>query len=55
LYTINGVAVKTLVNDHYPAGAHTINFHAKNLPSGTYLYVMQAGSARQVRRLVLMK
>ena len=55
LYTINGVEVKTLVNDHYPAGTHTITFHAKNLTSGTYLYVMQASSVRQVRRLVLMK
>ncbi|MDZ7360048.1 MAG: discoidin domain-containing protein [candidate division KSB1 bacterium] len=55
LYTINGLEVKTLVNGYYPAGTHTITFQAKNLPSGTYFYVMQAGSVRQVRRLVLMK
>ncbi len=55
IYTITGAEMKTLVNDHYPAGTHTMTFHAKNLPSGTYFYVMQAGGARQVRRLVLMK
>jgi hypothetical protein len=55
LYTINGQEVQTLVAGEYPAGMHTMNFHARNLPSGTYFYVMQAGSVRQVRRLMLVK
>ncbi len=55
VYTINGVEVRTLVEAEYPAGAHTITFHARNLSSGTYFYVMQAGEVRKVRRLVLVK
>jgi hypothetical protein len=55
LYTLTGSEVRTLVDAEYPAGRHTITFHAKNLPSGTYFYVMQAGAVRQVRRLMLLK
>jgi len=55
LYTINGAEVRTLVDQAYPAGRHALTFHAKNLPSGTYFYVMQAGTVRQARRLMLVK
>ena len=54
-YTINGAEVATIADDYYVAGNHTVLFKAKNLPSGTYLYVMQAGDMRQVRRLLLVK
>jgi hypothetical protein len=55
VYTINGAEIRTLIDDHYPAGLHEIAFNAENLPSGTYFYVMQAGELRQVRRLMLVK
>jgi|GEM_PF-1270802 len=55
LYTINGAEVKTLVDNHYPAGMHALTFEAKNLPSGKYFYVMQAGAVRKVRQLMLLK
>jgi titin len=55
VYTVNGAEVKTLVDEQYPAGAHSVVFTPKNLPSGTYFYVMQAGTVRQVRRLMLVK
>jgi len=55
IYTINGAEAATMVNDHYAAGAHEVVFKPKNLPSGTYLYVMQAGDVRQVRRFSLVK
>jgi flagellar hook assembly protein FlgD len=55
IYTINGAEVKTLVDNHYPAGMHALTFEAKNLPSGTYFYVMQAGAVRKVRQLMLLK
>jgi hypothetical protein len=55
VYTINGAEVETLVDGQYPAGTHAITFHTENLSSGTYFYVMQAGEARQVRRLMLVK
>jgi hypothetical protein len=55
VYAINGAEVETLVDGQYPAGTHAITFHAKNLSSGTYFYVMQAGAMKQVRRLMLVK
>jgi len=55
IYTISGVEVNTLVAAQYPAGKHTVVFKPKNLPSGTYFYVMQAGAVRRVRQLILVK
>jgi hypothetical protein len=55
VYSIDGKEVRTLANGDYPAGTHTVVFHAGNLPSGAYFYVMQAGETRQVRQLVLVK
>jgi hypothetical protein len=55
VYTIDGAEVKTLVDAEYPAGAHAVVFKPKNLPSGAYFYVMQAGEARKVRQLLLLK
>lgn len=50
-----GEEVATLVNGMQPAGAYNITFDASGLPSGVYLYVIQAGEARMTRRFVLMK
>jgi hypothetical protein len=55
IYTINGLEIQTLVDGHYSAGVHSVVFKPKNLPSGTYFYVMQAGERRKVRRLMLVK
>jgi hypothetical protein len=55
IYSINGAEVTTLVDAEYPAGMHAITLRAKNLSSGTYFYVMQAGAVRKVRRLMLVK
>jgi len=55
VYTINGQEVRTLVDRDFDAGTHTVTFQAQNLPSGTYFYVMQAGTVRQVRQLMLVK
>ncbi len=55
VYTINGAEVETLVDGQYPAGTHAIMFHAENLSSGTYFYIMQASEVRLVRRLLLVK
>jgi len=55
VFTLNGAEVRTLAEAPYPAGKHTVVFKPVNLPSGTYFYVMQAGAARQVRQLTLVK
>lgn len=55
VYTILGQEVATLVNSVMPAGYHTVNFDASNLPSGMYIYKIDAGSFSQIKKMLLMK
>lgn len=55
VYDFLGREVTTLVDENKPAGVHTVQFVARDLASGVYLYRMQAGSFSSVRRFVLMK
>jgi len=55
VYDINGVEVAELANGHHEAGQHSFNFSPQNLSSGTYLYVLESGSFREVKRLVYLK
>jgi hypothetical protein len=38
IFNILGQKTKTLMNKRMPAGSHEVEFTAKNLPSGVYLY-----------------
>ncbi|MEM6648051.1 MAG: T9SS type A sorting domain-containing protein, partial [Bacteroidota bacterium] len=55
VFNLLGQVVRTVVDEQRPAGRHTVRFDATNLPSGTYLYRMDAGSFSQVRQMVLLK
>ncbi len=55
LINVLGKEVATLVEGWQTAGVHRINFEAQGLPSGVYVYILQAGELRLARRLVLMK
>jgi len=55
LYNTLGEKVATLVNKHQAAGSHAVTFNAANLPSGLYMYKLQAGTRIQTRRMVLSK
>lgn len=50
-----GQAVKVLVNEVQTAGAHQVTFRAGDLPSGMYIYRIQAGSFTQTRKMTLLK
>jgi hypothetical protein len=50
-----GQEVKTLVDDYMAAGMHQVTFHADGLPSGVYLYRMEAGSFVATKKLVLIR
>ena len=50
-----GKKLKTLVNSFQSAGSYQVNFNAKGLPSGLYLYRLQAGDFVQTKRMVLIK
>ncbi len=55
IYDINGAEVAQVARGHYEAGYYSFNFSPQNLSSGTYLYVLEAGSFREVKRLVYLK
>lgn len=50
-----GRQVRTLVDETRPAGRHTVTLNAADLPSGTYLYRISAGSYEATRTLTLLK
>ena len=50
-----GQQVATLVNGEMEAGYHDVKFDASRLPSGVYLYRLQAGNHIEVRKALLMK
>jgi hypothetical protein len=57
LYNILGQTVGTIVNSRLPAGRHTVDVNASalTLPSGVYLYRMQAGDFVRTLKMTLMK
>jgi type IX secretion system substrate protein len=50
-----GQKLKTLLNEQLNAGSHEIEFTANNLPSGIYLYRIQAGDYQEVKKMILLK
>ncbi|NBC17996.1 MAG: T9SS type A sorting domain-containing protein [Bacteroidetes bacterium] len=55
VYDVLGRQIKTLVDGVRPAGRHEATFEATDLPSGMYLYRLDAGSFTQTRRMLLVK
>lgn len=55
VYDVQGREISTLVDEQLGAGEHATTFNAANLPTGTYLYRLTAGSVTQTGRMVLMK
>jgi len=55
VFDMLGRKVETLVSGQVPAGRHEVNFDASGLPSGIYIYRLQAGSFEHTRRMTLVK
>ena len=56
VFDVLGRKVATLLNaQNKTAGRHTINFDARNLASGMYIYRLQAGSSIITKKLTLIK
>jgi hypothetical protein len=51
IYNLLGVHVSTLLSQVLPAGAHSVEFHAGNLPSGVYLYRLETPGFIATRRM----
>ncbi len=56
VFDVLGRKVATLINsENKAAGRHTVNFDAKNLSSGMYIYRLQAGNTLITKKLTLIK
>lgn len=55
VYDIIGNELAALVNNQQPAGKYSVDFNSANLPSGVYLYRLQAGNYIQTRKMTLIK
>jgi hypothetical protein len=55
VFNILGSEVATLVNENLSAGAYRFNFDAQGLASGIYLYELNAGSFREIKKMNLLK
>jgi len=51
VYDIIGNEVATLINKEQSAGKYSVDFNAANIPSGVYLYRLQAGELVQTRKM----
>ena len=55
VFNLLGQKITTLLDKQMPAGNHEVIFTADNLSSGVYLYRIQAGHYREVRKMVFIK
>jgi hypothetical protein len=55
VYNMLGQEVATLVNEQLGAGRYSARFDGAALPSGTYIYRLQAGEQVSTRRFMLLK
>ena len=55
VYTVDGRAVATLVNDVQESGTYTITFDGSDLASGVYMYTLEVNGFSATNKMVLMK
>ena len=55
IYNTLGQTVKILVNRFENAEYYSVNFNASDLPSGIYLYKLEAGQFSQIKKMILIK
>lgn len=55
VYNLLGERVSELMNSKLKAGAYSVKWNADASPSGVYLYAIQYGEKREVRKLLLLK
>jgi hypothetical protein len=57
IYDMDGSKIKTLINQNYPSGKHTIQWDGTNeqgsrLPSGAYFYVLKTGNQKISKKII---
>lgn len=53
IFNVLGEEVVTLVNGEVEAGRHRVQWEARGLPSGVYLYQLRAGNLVETKKLIL--
>lgn len=53
LYNSQGLAIKTLLDAHAPAGPHRVVLNADNLSAGVYFYRLKAGSFVETKKMII--
>ena len=51
----HGRRIETLLDEELNSGNHMVEFDAERLPSGIYLYQIQAGHFSRTRRMLLIR
>lgn len=55
IYDSLGRKVKTIISKHHNPGNYSVEFYANDLPSGSYLFVLSAGSFKKRKKMTLIK
>jgi photosystem II stability/assembly factor-like uncharacterized protein len=55
IYDVLGKEITTLIDEYKPSGRYEIEFNASMLPSGVYVYKLQAGDFISFRKMMLLK
>jgi len=55
IFNLRGERVRTLQDEHKPAGFYTVVFDAASLPTGTYYYKLRAGAFTAVKKMTLVR
>jgi hypothetical protein len=55
VFNLLGETIDVLVRNQLPAGRHQVKFDAGNIPSGIYLYRIDAGEYTATRKMIILK
>lgn len=55
IYNMLGKVAAIIVDKEQEPGSYSVKFNAQGMPSGIYLYVLEAGSMKAVNKMVLLK
>jgi len=55
IFDVNGKEVTTIVSEQIPAGNHSKQWNAIDMPTGVYFYRLQVGSFKDTKKLILLK
>jgi len=55
IYNLLGTEIETLIHEYRQAGEYEITWYTNNLPSGIYLYCLEAGEFVETKKMILQK